>query len=147
MKLQRGKGLCSVPMWIMGYPAGFCDEEAYGEPSSVLSSDGLYVPGLACHGHGGPAKEKVLNLCSWCVHHFASCKSNPKFGRGIGNDNVYECDVFLDEIVAWKEALARLSDWLANSYEPGNDKWVIENVKSKYNELDQKIRQMENENA
>ena len=38
--------------------------------------------------------EKNLHLCDKCSNHFATCKSNPKFGCGKGNDNVYECDAF-----------------------------------------------------
>lgn len=52
---ENGEGLCSVPMWQGGCPAGFCDEVAYGKPTK----DGKrwyagYVPGLACPTHGGP---------------------------------------------------------------------------------------------
>jgi hypothetical protein len=68
--LTDGVGKCSVPMWMNGCPAGFCDEPAYGErPVSKeffnhsrgimmrqdLKYDG-YVPGLACPCHGGPEK-------------------------------------------------------------------------------------------
>ena len=54
-ELTNGVGKCSVPMWCMGLPAGFCDADAYGEPTK----DGQarytgYVPALACPGHGGP---------------------------------------------------------------------------------------------
>ncbi len=66
--LTNGVGKCSVPMWCMGMPAGFCDEPAYGKPlpsrkfrdahtGEVFREDGRYagyVPGLACEGHGGP---------------------------------------------------------------------------------------------
>lgn len=60
-------GKCSVPMWCVGVPAGFCDEPAFGERPPGTSyrrwdgfeyrDDGLYagyVPGLACPKHGGP---------------------------------------------------------------------------------------------
>ena len=64
----EGIGKCSVPMWMMGVPAGFCDEPAYGVPppskrymnycaNEMQREDGRYdgyVPGLACPGHGGP---------------------------------------------------------------------------------------------
>ena len=67
--LINGKGKCSVPMWCMGVPSGFCDKDAFGEqlPSQVFRdaytgklfrSDGKYngyVPGLCCPMHGGPA--------------------------------------------------------------------------------------------
>lgn len=67
-ELTNGVGKCSVPMWQMGCPAGFCDAPAYGErpPCNRIWShvhgryirtdfkyDG-YVPGLACVAHGGP---------------------------------------------------------------------------------------------
>ena len=64
---DNGEGLCSVPMWQGGCPAGFCDEVAYGRPTPcerICTRDGRrirldgkydgYVPGLACPGHGGP---------------------------------------------------------------------------------------------
>jgi hypothetical protein len=68
-ELTNGVGKCSVPMWQMGCPAGFCDEPAYGPPiPSPTFRDGWtgelkrldgryngYVPGLACVNHGGPA--------------------------------------------------------------------------------------------
>jgi hypothetical protein len=58
---EHGVGKCSVPMWMNGCPAGFCDEPAFGEPVKVCGRckyDG-YVPFLACPNHGGPtAKEE-----------------------------------------------------------------------------------------
>ena len=53
-KLTNGKGKCSVPMWIMGMPAGFCDRDAFGKQTEEgkLYYDG-YVPYLACTIHGG----------------------------------------------------------------------------------------------
>jgi len=64
---DHGVGKCSVPMWMDGIPAGFCDEPAYGErppcqeyrnsSGDMIRTDGRYngyVPGLACPAHGGP---------------------------------------------------------------------------------------------
>jgi hypothetical protein len=66
-ELTNGKGKCSVPMWMGGCPAGFCDKDAFGERTEttwrrmadgrVLPDDGKYsghVPALACPAHGGP---------------------------------------------------------------------------------------------
>lgn len=67
--LQPLLGTCSVPMWMGGCPAGFCDEPAYGErpvcreyrdpyTGETFREDGRYsgyVPDLACPRHGGPA--------------------------------------------------------------------------------------------
>jgi hypothetical protein len=68
-ELTNGVGKCSVPMWRMGCPDGFCDKPAYGErpeppyyyrngwTGERCRSDGRYnghVPGLACPAHGGP---------------------------------------------------------------------------------------------
>ena len=67
-ELTNHKGMCSVPMWMGGLPAGFCDNDAFGrQPMSrmvwhavqqrYVREDGKYdghVPGLACPGHGGP---------------------------------------------------------------------------------------------
>lgn len=40
-------------------------------------------------------KERSLNLCDNCHNEIATCKSNPKFGSGLGNDNVYECEGYI----------------------------------------------------
>jgi hypothetical protein len=103
--LVNGVGLCSVPMYRMGMPAGFCDNLAYSErpdspqyynycSGSYQRKDGRYnghVPGLACPCHGGEKKERALNLCSYCKKCLADCDGDPKFGNGKGCDNVYEC--------------------------------------------------------
>lgn len=103
---EKGEGKCSVPMWQMGLPSGFCDNTAYskhkggkyyndpytGERRYLNGAYSGYVPALACPTHGGKEKHEILNLCDYCKHHPAECKSNPKFGTG--KDNVYECDVF-----------------------------------------------------
>lgn len=52
-KLKDGKGKCSVPMWQMGVPAGFCNEDAFGPQQEKWRHLG-YAPFLACRGHGGP---------------------------------------------------------------------------------------------
>jgi hypothetical protein len=76
-----GIGRCSVPMWQMGCPAGFCDEPAYGEPPQCVMyrdgwtgrrfrSDGRYdgyVPALACVGHGGPPSRVFMDGNAWCA--------------------------------------------------------------------------------
>lgn len=79
--LTDGVGKCSVPMWMGGCPAGFCDEPAYGpqEPGQTRYGDygpgyvngrwfagGVFSPGycsgLACHAHGGPAAPVAAEL-------------------------------------------------------------------------------------
>ncbi len=76
-----GEGKCSVPMWSMGGPAGFCDKPAYGvrppgkqfyniHTQEMLREDGRYagyVPGLACVGHGGPAIRSFMDGDQWCA--------------------------------------------------------------------------------
>ena len=108
-ELTNGVGKCSVPMWENGCPAGFCDNDAYskrpkGEQFMNYSANEMqrvdgryngYVTGLACSAHGGLTKEQVLNLCDFCEYHIATCKSNPMFGTGKGNDNVYECETWI----------------------------------------------------
>ena len=108
-ELINGEGKCSVPMWCMGGPAGFCDNPAYGFQLSYKQfkrNDGTwfrtdggydgYVPALACPAHGGPTKEQVLNLCDYCSKRIADCDGRPMFGCGRGNDNVYSCDGFME---------------------------------------------------
>lgn len=66
-ELTDGKGKCSVPMWMGGMPAGFCDRDAFGKyvdgerfrdgQGELRRWDGKYagyVPALACPRHGGP---------------------------------------------------------------------------------------------
>lgn len=79
-ELTDGVGKCSVPMWMGGCPAGFCDAPAYGErPASKMYRNGWtgemmrmdgryngYVPGLACEGHGGP--KMPLHQGDPCIH-------------------------------------------------------------------------------
>lgn len=70
--LTDGVGKCSVPMWMQGCPAGFCDRPAYGKfipgeawhdawTGEMKRLDGKYngyVPGLACPAHGGPKEQE-----------------------------------------------------------------------------------------
>lgn len=35
------------------------------------------------------------HLCETCKLEFATCKSNPEFGSGKGNDNVCDCDAYI----------------------------------------------------
>jgi len=39
---------------------------------------------------------RETHLCDTCTKQPAECESNPKFGTGIGNDNVYECDGYFE---------------------------------------------------
>ncbi len=55
---KNGVGKCSVPMWIGGVPAGFCDEDAYGEVEKGQLRYSGYVPFLACYRHGGSKEKK-----------------------------------------------------------------------------------------
>jgi hypothetical protein len=68
--LTNGVGKCSVPMWMNGCPAGFCDEPAYGfqevgqqRYGEYFSSWKKWFPGycngLACYKHGGPKINKL----------------------------------------------------------------------------------------
>lgn len=56
-----GKGLCSVPMWQGGCPAGFCDKPAFGQQTEMgRLRYPHYVPGLSCPGHGGPTLTEAI---------------------------------------------------------------------------------------
>jgi hypothetical protein len=58
--LTDGVGKCSKPMWRNGLDAGFCDEPAYGaQQRGSQEWIMMYVPALACPGHGGPKRPKV----------------------------------------------------------------------------------------
>lgn len=79
-ELTNGVGKCSVPMWMQGCPAGFCDAPAYGArppgqkwrdawTGELKRFDGRYngyVPGLACEAHGGPAPRHFGDPCVHC---------------------------------------------------------------------------------
>jgi hypothetical protein len=79
-ELTNGVGKCSVPMWMGGCPAGFCDKPAYGKPPECKMFynyaagerqrlDGRYngyVPGLACPSHGGPEPTHFGDPCVHC---------------------------------------------------------------------------------
>jgi hypothetical protein len=76
-ELTNGVGKCSVPMWMNGCSADFCDKPAYGKrpdcaqwrnhcSGETVRFDGRYngyVPGLACAGHGGPEKPYFDFVC------------------------------------------------------------------------------------
>ena len=78
---EFGEGRCSVPMWCMGLPAGFCDEPAYGTRpecrmwrdvhSGEMMREDLrysgYVPHLACPMHGGPRVRTFKDGNAWCA--------------------------------------------------------------------------------
>ena len=69
---ENGVGKCSVPMWSMGIPAGFCDQPAFGKHEGRPDSYGGYVPFLACYSHGGPKEKKEQ------AHHMTDCQSCAK---------------------------------------------------------------------
>jgi hypothetical protein len=71
-------GKCRVPMWMMECPAGFCDEQTFGEqlPSVILYRERHYnerynrVPychGPCCPGHGGPREDEPRFFMDGCT--------------------------------------------------------------------------------
>ena len=40
------------------------------------------------------ALNENVNLCDGCLHHFATCKSHPKFNPNPKKDNVIACDAY-----------------------------------------------------
>lgn len=74
--LTSGVGKCSVPMWMNGCPAGFCDAPAYGEQTQAYRDRFKYLdprqvrpafaPGLACPAHGGPEARHFGDPCIHC---------------------------------------------------------------------------------
>ena len=93
---EEGYGKCSVPMWQMEMPAGFCDHIAFGKPmpcdryrnahtGRLYRADGKYsgyVPFLACYGHGGPKHNQSIPPGE--PHHFG----DPCIYCGTPHDNV-----------------------------------------------------------
>ena len=79
-ELTNGVGKCSVPMWMNGCPAGFCDKEAYGRQTQAYRDrfkmfghvdpryrpQPAYAPGLACLTHGGPPPTHFGDPCIRC---------------------------------------------------------------------------------
>lgn len=64
---KNGIGRCSVPMWMMGIPAGFCDEPAYGEQEPNQYRYDGYCGGLACFTHGGPQSRVFMDGNEYCA--------------------------------------------------------------------------------
>lgn len=75
---EQGYGKCSVPMWSVYGPAGFCDEPAYGkqEPGQRRYGEWSrawgrwfagFCSGLACHAHGGPLSRVFRDGNQWCA--------------------------------------------------------------------------------
>jgi hypothetical protein len=78
---EDGIGKCSVPMYMGGMPAGFCDRPAYGERSAgtewwnyaaqqMMRHDGKYaghMSGLACSCHGGPSSRVFKDGNQFCA--------------------------------------------------------------------------------
>lgn len=60
-------GKCSVPLFGIGGPAGFCDQDAYGQqyrcellpPRYQHPNRPPYAPGYCCKNHGGPGEDDV----------------------------------------------------------------------------------------
>ncbi len=75
---EWGVGKCSVPMWCMGVPAGFCDNDAYGKQLDRFI-DRAYAPFLACPAHGGPATRVFKDGDSYCAVRpdFVNLQSSP----------------------------------------------------------------------
>jgi len=58
---KQGVGKCSVPMWMNGTPAGFCDKPAYSLHEGGKYAYSGYVPALACPLHGGRKDQRNEN--------------------------------------------------------------------------------------
>lgn len=66
-------GMCRVPMWMGGMPAGLCGETAYGHqyPQAYLyetrsQRDSPFCSGHCCPAHGGPREgEPIIFQDGW----------------------------------------------------------------------------------
>lgn len=101
---EMGYGKCSVPMWQRGLPAGFCDEDAFSEPTKngrILYTG--YVPGLACPGHGGEQSRVFKDGNQWCavMPDFINLQESP---AGFGNTQLEaRSDLHNSILIARKE--------------------------------------------
>lgn len=102
-KLAWEGGKCRVPMWMMGSPAGFCGELAFGPqlPSEVLRDergwqDSPYCHGPCCPKHGGPKEGEPIVFQDgytkqgrrmWCavMPDFENLQESPAGFDGNGN--------------------------------------------------------------
>lgn len=92
--LINGHAPCSVPMWMGGCPAGFCDRIAYGKQTKEYLDRfrfmdprygrPSYAPGFACHAHGGPSSHAELKVFQDGNAWYAV--------RRDGFTNIQECD-------------------------------------------------------
>ena len=74
------------------------------DDSEILTIDGVSFSYDLLRDFDVDVAEKVLadfkkntDLCSYCVKEFAECDGKPKFGTGLGNDNVYACPQYESE--------------------------------------------------
>jgi hypothetical protein len=107
-------GKCRVPMFCMGGPAGYCDEQAYGPqlPEVLLKQvrgfnyHAPYCFGPCCPAHGGPHKDEPIlfkdgtderGLPMWCavMPDFQNLKESPS---GFSIDPVHAIQRMRDAI-------------------------------------------------
>lgn len=101
-------GKCRVPMWMAGFPAGFCDVPANGPqlPMEVLfwsrawrAEDRPYCFGPCCPNHGGPKDGEPIVFQDgytekgrqmWCavMPDFEDLQISPAGFSGNGNEAI-----------------------------------------------------------
>jgi hypothetical protein len=109
-RTTNGVGRCSVPMWMGGLPAGFCDCEAFGRQTPEYLAQfkymtwpnaprPAYASGLACPIHGGPAQ-------------FTRCDATDPFGNRCEEYAGHEKHSLTKEhrVTSTPEILAKLKD-------------------------------------
>lgn len=114
-KLVNGHAPCSVPMWSMGGPAGFCNDIAYGKQTpEYLRSFPLYdryrqpayCSAYACHAHGGPKEHEELLIYkdgdSWCAVKREGFTNIQECHAVFSDSPAKAIDLFYDEIRALK---------------------------------------------
>lgn len=89
-ELTDGVGKCSVPMWSMGMPAGFCDEPAYGERAPGKRDIGLSAHRVAFYLNRGRIDQNLL-VCHTCDNR-KCCNPNHLF-QGTQKDNMQDFSV------------------------------------------------------
>lgn len=91
-RLQEGSGVFNSFPLLWPWEPEYLKYDTKTEEDRLIVAGALIIARLD-QIHREKMKQ-TLNLCDGCTLHCSTCGASPKFGTGIGNDNVYECDTF-----------------------------------------------------